>query len=327
MKRFLIPLLTMSAGLMAQDHGHAHDAAPAAAGNAAAGGLVRLTKPMVENLGLETAEVVLRPMEKSFPALGVVAPRPDRVTAIASRVAGRVTRLHVQEGQRVKAGDVLLEVESRIVADPPPTVVFKAPADGVVLEIGVVPGGAVEPERNLLTLADLSTVDVVAPVFEAHLGAVRPGQTVRFTVLAYPGLTITGTVRATAAGLERESGTLRVFVAVGNPDGKLLPGMRAELAFVTAQTEDAVVVPRSAVLGEWGDLFVFRQVMTAPFAYERTPVVVGLREPGHVEIIEGVLPGDRVVTRGNYPLQFVGGGAQKLEDDHGHSHGPGGHKH
>jgi hypothetical protein len=39
------------------------------------------------------------------------------------------------------------------------------------------------------------------------------------------------------------------------------------------------------------------------------------------------VPGDRVVTRGNYQLQYVGGGAQKLEDDHGHSHGPGGHKH
>ena len=89
----------------------------------------------------------------------------------------------------------------------------------------------------------------------------------------------------------------------------------------------AVVVPRAAVLGEMGDLFVFRQVTTAPFAYERTPVVVGLRGARDIEIIEGVLPGDRVVTRGNYPLQFVGVGAQKLEDDHGHSHGPGGHKH
>ncbi len=326
MKRFLALFLTAFAGLAAQDHKHSHADAPAAPG-AAASGPVRLTKAMVDNLGLETAAVELRPMEKTFPALGVVAPRPDRVTAIASRVAGRVTKLHVHEGQRVQAGEVLLEVESRIVADPPPRVIFKAPADGVVLELGVLPGGTVEPERNLLTLADLSTVDVVAQVFEANLGAVRPGQPVRFTVLAHPGLTFSGTVRATAAGLERESGTLRVFVACENRDAKLLPGMRAELAFVTAQTEDAVVVPRAAVLGEMGDLFVFRQVMTAPFAYERTPVVVGLRGARDIEIIEGVLPGDRVVTRGNYPLQFVGVGAQKLEDDHGHSHGPGGHKH
>jgi membrane fusion protein, heavy metal efflux system len=135
-------------------------------------------------------------------------------------------------------------------------------------------------------------------------------------------------VKTTAANLERDTGTLRVFVHTENPEGKLLPGMRAQLTFVIEETDAAVVVPRSAVLGEAGDLFVYRQIMTAPFAYERTPVVVGNRDDRYIEIIEGVLPGDRVVTHGNYQLQYVGGGgAQKIEDDHGHSHGPGGHKH
>ena len=199
--------------------------------------------------------------------------------------------------------------------------------DGVILETNVVPGGAVEPDTNLLTLIDLSEVDVVAQVFESQIGAVKIGQTVRIKALAFPELTFKGEVKSTAASLSRDSGTLRVFVHTANPEGKLLPGMRAQLAFITEETEAAVVVPRSAVLGEAGDLFVYRQIMTAPFAYERTPVVVGMRDDRFIEIIEGVLPGDRVVTRGNYQLQYVGGGAQKIEDDHGHSHGPGGHKH
>jgi RND family efflux transporter MFP subunit len=171
-------------------------------------------------------------------------------------------------------------------------------------------------------------VDVVAQVFEAQIGAVKPGQTVRIKALAYPDLTFTGKVKTTAANLERDTGTLRVFVHTANPDGKLLPGMRAQLTFVVEETEAAVVVPRSAVLGEAGDLFVYRQIMTAPFAYERTPVAVGMRDDRYIEIIEGVLPGDRVVTRGNHQLQYVGGGgAQTIADDHGHSHGPGGHTH
>jgi multidrug efflux pump subunit AcrA (membrane-fusion protein) len=103
--------------------------------------------------------------------------------------------------------------------------------------------------------------------------------------------------------------------------------MRAQLAFVVGQSETAVVVPRAAVLGENGDLFVFRQLPTAPFAYERTPVVLGWRDDPWVELVDGILPGDRVVTRGNYQLQYVGGGAARIEDDHGHSHGPGGHQH
>ncbi|PAW66674.1 MAG: hypothetical protein B9S34_07395 [Opitutia bacterium Tous-C1TDCM] len=326
--KHLFPLfLAAAVCASAQEHKHPHDDAPGAQTATAQSGPVRLTKMMVDNLGLETVEVELKPMEKTFPALATVDPEPGKVAAISSRVAGRVTKLTVHDGQRVNAGEVLLEVESRVVADPPPRLTFKAPMDGVILETNVVPGGAVEPDTNLLTLIDLSEVDVVAQVFESQIGAVKIGQTVRIKALAFPELTFKGEVKSTAASLSRDSGTLRVFVHTANPEGKLLPGMRAQLAFITEETEAAVVVPRSAVLGEAGDLFVYRQIMTAPFAYERTPVVVGLRDDRFIEIIEGVLPGDRVVTRGNYQLQYVGGGAQKIEDDHGHSHGPGGHKH
>jgi membrane fusion protein, heavy metal efflux system len=325
---FSLLFFSATACALAQEHKHPHDDAPATQTATAQSGPVRLTQAMVKNLGLETVEVELKPMEKTFPALGSVNPDPGKVAAIASRVAGRVTKLAVHDGQRVKAGDFLVEVESRVVADPPPKLTFKAPMDGVVLETGVLLGGAVEPDKNLLTIIDLSEVNVVAQVFEAQIGAVKVGQSVRIRAIAYPDLTFTGKVKTTAANLERDTSTLRVFVHTANPDGKLLPGMRAQLSFIVAETEAAVVVPRSAVLGEAGDLFVFRQVMTGPFTYERTAVVAGMRDDRFIEIIEGVLPGDRVVTRGNYELQYVGGGsAQKIEDDHGHSHGPGGHKH
>ncbi len=327
MKRILLPLAMFTAAVLPahEDHGQPHDEAPAIA--APATGPVRLTQMMVRNLDLQTAEVELRPLEKVFPALGIVEPEPGKITAITSRVAGRITRLAVHDGQRVKAGDFLLEVESRVVADPPPKLIFTAPRDGVVLETNVLPGGAVEPDKILLTLIDLSEVDVVAQVHEGQVAAVQPGQTVRIRALAYPHEPFTGVVKTTAANLNPANGTLRVFVHTNNPAAKLLPGMRAQLSFVIEESETAVVVPREAVLGENGDFFVFRQIMTAPFAYERTPVELGLRDDRFIEIVEGVLPGDRVVTRGNYQLQFVGGGAAQIEDDHGHAHGPGGHQH
>lgn len=318
---FLLAPLTAIAG-----PGHAHDDEPGAQAPAQSGP-VRLTRAIVRNLDLQTVEVALRPLEKTFPALGSVEPQPDRIAAITSRIAGRITRLAVRDGQQVKAGDFLLEVESRVVADPPPRVTFTAPMDGVVLETNVLPGGAVEPDRVLFTLIDLSEVDVVASVHEGQIAAVKTGQTVRIRALAYPDVPFTGVVKTTAANLNPANGTLRVFVHTDNPEAKLLPGMRAQLSFVVEESETAVVVPREAVLGENGDFFVYRQIMTAPFAYERTPVELGLRDDRFIEIVEGVLPGDRVVTRGNYQLQFVGGGAARIEDDHGHAHGPGGHQH
>jgi multidrug efflux pump subunit AcrA (membrane-fusion protein) len=327
MKRLLLPLVLLAPALppAPAGPGHAHDATPASASPTQ--GPVRLTQTMVRNLDLQTAEATLRPLEHTFPALGTVEAVPGQVTAVTSRVAGRVLQVAVREGQRVRAGDLLLEVESRVVADPPPRIAFRAPRDGVILESQILPGGAVEPDRTLLLVADLSTVELVAQVPEARLAAVRPGQAVRIRPVAYPEEIVAGTVQSTAARLSREQGTLRVFVRAANPDGRLLAGMRAHLAFVVGQTETAVVVPRAAVLGENGDLFVFRQLPTAPFAYERTPVVLGWREEPWVELVDGILPGDRVVTRGNYQLQYVGGGAARIEDDHGHSHGPGGHQH
>lgn len=327
MKRFILPLaLVTAAALPAQhDHGHPHDEAPGIAAPAA--GPVRLTQTIVRNLDLQTVEVELRPLEKVFTALGVVEAEPGNIVAVTSRVPGRVTQLVVHDGQRVEAGEFLLEVESRVVADPPPKLKFTAPIEGVVLETNILPGGAVEPDKVLLTLIDLSEVDVVAHVHEGQVAAVKIGQSVRIRAIARPNETFTGTVKTTAASLNRENGTWRVFVHTENPEAKLLPGMRAQLSFVVEEFETAVVVPREAVLGENGDFFVFRQIMTAPFAYERTPVVLGLRDDRFIEIIEGVLPGDRVVTRGNYQLQYVGGGAATIEDDHGHSHGPGGHQH
>jgi cobalt-zinc-cadmium efflux system membrane fusion protein len=325
MKHFLLPFVLFTAAAVSaqEDHGHPHDEAPGIAAPAA--GPVRLTQAMVRNLDLQTTEVELRSLEKVFPALGVVEPEPGKIAAVTSRVSGRITKLAVHDGQRVKAGEFLLEVESRVVADPPPKLTFTAPMDGVVLETNILPGGAVEPDKVLLTIIDLSEVDVVAQVYEGQVAAVKTGQSVRIRAIAYPNETFTGKVKTTAANLNRENGTLRVFVHTENPEAKLLPGMRTQLSFVVEESEAAVVVPREAVLGENGDFFVYRQIMTAPFAYERTPVVLGLRDDRFIEIVEGVLPGDRVVTRGNYQLQYVGGGgAAKLEDDHGHSHGPNG---
>lgn len=285
-------------------------------------GPITLTETMIRNLDLQTAEVELRTVEKVFPAHGHIEADQARISAVSPRISGRVTRLVVHEGQRVKAGDLLLELESRVVADPPPRIEFTASRDGIVLDLHTVTGEAVAPEAHLLRIADLGEVFAVAQVYEGQLAAVKPGQRVRVRPIAFADAIFEGEVLHTAARLDRETGTLRVFVRVTNPEGKLLPNMRVQLAFVTDASEQAVVVPRAAVLGDGGDLFVFRERTDLPHTFERTPVVVGLRDDRFIEIIDGVLPGDRVVVRGNYQLQFVVDPAPVGDghDHHGHSH-------
>ena len=282
-----------------------HDKAPGDDNAGPLTGPVTLTPEAEKNLGLKVEAADLRTLEKTLAVIGHVELDPARVAAIASRISGRITRLAVKEGDTVKAGDFLLAVESRQIGDPPPTIEFKAPIAGTILEQPVFAGDSVEPNARLLTLADLTEVYLVGRLYEGQVAQVKKGQSVRIKAEAYPDDAFTGTIEGYIPRLDPETRTLGVRVRVANPDLKLLPNMRATLNIVTAEADSVITVPLSAVLGEAGNLFVFIQDGKDPHTYVRTPVVVGQRDDRYMEIVEGVLPGANVVTVGNYQLQYV----------------------
>ena len=295
-----------------------HDKAP---GDDAAGpltGPITLTPEAVKNLGLKLETADLRSLEKTLSALGHVEVDPARVVSLTSRISGRVTRLGVNEGDQVAQGDFLLEIESRQSGEPPPRIEFKAGISGTVLDRHVFTGDSVEPDAHLLKIADLSSLYVVARIYEGQISQVQPKQKVRVRAEAYPDQIFEGTVEGHTAQLDPETRTLGVRVRVPNPGLRLLPNMRATLAIVTAEADSVIAVPLSAVLGEAGNYFVFVQDDKNPQTFLRTPVVVGQRDDRYVEIVEGVLPGANVVTVGNYQLQYVSPAPKKVvADGHG----------
>jgi multidrug efflux pump subunit AcrA (membrane-fusion protein) len=98
------------------------------------------------------------------------------------------------------------------------------------------------------------------------------------------------------------SRTVEVRLRVGNPEERLKINMTVNVFFLAEGTGDAIAVPRKAVLGSGGDMFVF---VAEGNTYTRTPVVTGVENDRWIEIIEGLAPGDMVVTQGNYQLQFA----------------------
>ena len=309
----LLVLLTQPATRLLAHAGH--DKAPGEDNVGPLTGPVTLSPEAERNLGLKVEAADLRTLEKTVAVLGHVELDPARVAAIASRISGRITRLAVKEGDTVQAGDFLLAVECRQVGDPPPTIEFKAPIGGTIFEQPVFTGDSVEPNARLLTIADLTGVYLVGRLYEGQVVQVKKGQIVRIKAEAYPDDAFTGTVEGYLPRLDPETRTLGVRVRVANPDLKLLPNMRATLNIVTAEADSVITVPLSAVLGEAGNLFVFVQDDKDSHAYLRTPVVVGQRDDRYVEIIEGVLPGAKVVTVGNYQLQYVPPAPKKPTDD------------
>jgi hypothetical protein len=96
---------------------------------------------------------------------------------------------------------------------------------GTVLEKNMLPGAYIMPGDKLFTLSDLSSVWVYADVYESDIAAVKVGQPVQATTVAYPGETFSGTITFIDPVLDDATRGVKVRIEMANPDGKLKPNM------------------------------------------------------------------------------------------------------
>ncbi len=311
MKRILsiaaiISALALAAPQPAPAHeGHDHGKAPGAEGVAM--GPVTLTEAAMKNLGVQSVEAAIAPLQRSTDLLARIEGLPERHAKISPRAEGRVTEIFVKLGDHVKAGQPLLKFETLTVGNPP--VVLKSPIEGYVIRQDTNIGQSLRPESVLMDVGDYSQVLARGAMFEsADISLIKPGQAARVRLDTFPNETFQGTVQRLDVGLESNSRTFEVYVLLENPGLKLRPNMLATVTVGLGEAQDMLAVPQRALLGDTGNLFVFVQ---DGMTFERRPVVLGMRVGDQVEIQEGVLPGDQVVVRGNYQLQFATAAAKK----------------
>jgi membrane fusion protein (multidrug efflux system) len=176
----------------------------------------------------------------------------------------------------------------------------RAPIAGTVTVRSVKPGDSVTMDQVLFEIVDFDTL--VARVFvpERELGRVRAGQEVRLVSQSMPGATFPGTVDRVAPVVDPKSGTVKVTVRVPYREG-LLPGMFLDVQLVTAVRPDALLVPKRALLVDHDQAWVYR--LKQDDTVERLLVHPTLEDALHVEVTEGLAPGDRVVTAGQAGLK------------------------
>jgi len=179
------------------------------------------------------------------------------------------------------------------------TLSLRAPADGIVLEKMAVEGMRFMPGEPLYRIADLSSVWLIADVFEQDLGVVREGQDARITVNAYPGTTFSGKVVFIYPTVTQETRTGKVRIVVPNPDLRLKTGMYANVALDVAAGDNPVVaVPDSAVIDSGTKQAVL--VERGEGMFEPREVKLGAHADGYYQIREGVAAGERVVVSANF---------------------------
>ncbi|HSD30617.1 MAG TPA: efflux RND transporter periplasmic adaptor subunit [Gemmatimonadales bacterium] len=185
-----------------------------------------------------------------------------------------------------------------------------APFDGVVMEKMVVAGQGVMPGMKLYRLANLSTVWVEGEVFEQDLGLIRVGAPVQVDMAAYPGRTFAGRVSFVWPMVEAQSRTGRVRVVLANPQGLLKPGMYATLLFEATLGRDLLSLPAEAIVQTGERNLVF--VEGAGGMLEPREVTIGGRADGRLQILRGVVEGERVAASANFLIdaesRLAGGG-------------------
>jgi membrane fusion protein (multidrug efflux system) len=178
--------------------------------------------------------------------------------------------------------------------------VIRAPFDGTVGLRQVSPGAYVKPGDDIANLESLGSMKLDFRVPETYLARLRAGQSLAVRVDAYPDQLFDGAIYAIEPGVDEETRTVLLRARLPNKGNKLRPGLFARVSLVLEQRENALVVPEQAIVPVGQKTFVYR-VVDGKAAM--TPVTLGLRRPGQVEIVEGVNAGDVVVTDGQLKIR------------------------
>lgn len=280
-----------------EDHG------PKVGDAGATTGPITLAPESIQNLGIQTVEAKIEPIQRTLRMVAVIEPLPEKHAKISARFEGRVLEIVAGIGQKVKKGDLLLKLDPTMIGNPP--VLLKASIDGYVTSQNLTVGQAFTSETVLMEIADYQKILAKGTTFEnPDIGKIKVGAQARIIVDIFPGETFEGTVQRIDAGFEPETHAFEVFVLLQNPDLRIKPNMQASLYVGLGDSQEVLVVPRRAILGGVGNFFVF---VRDKDTFEKRSIAMGITAGDRVEILEGVFPGEQVVVQGNYQLQFATG--------------------
>lgn len=176
---------------------------------------------------------------------------------------------------------------------------LRSKADGIVLEKQAIMGQRFMPGETLYQIADLSSVWILADVFEQDLGLIHPGQLVTIRVDAYPDKVFNGEVAFIYPVVTPETRTAIVRIALSNSAGLLKPAMYARVEFASFHSKDKVLtVPDSAVLDTGTRRVVLVDLGTG--RYEPRTVKLGMHADGYAEVLGGLRVGESVVVKANF---------------------------
>ena len=300
-------------------------------------GTVTLSVGRIQQLGVQTAIATRRNLARTIRAVGTVQPDETRESVVSPRFSGWIEKLYVDAtGMTVTKGEPLFQFYSpeltHIEAEYPFSdgghmngtieklqslaapaaeiarlrrqhtvgthMTFTAPAEGTVLKKTAVEGMKFNPGMTLYNITDLSQVWVIAEVYEQDISGIAVGQSAEVTFTANPGKFFKGKVDFIYPGINPETRTARVRIALPNPNDFLKLDMYATVEISGTPEKDVLTVPASAVIDSGTENTVLLALGGGRFLPRK--VTTGLRAHDQVVILSGLKTGDRVVTSADF---------------------------
>lgn len=220
----------------------------------------------------------------------------------ASKTPGAVAGNEVETAQAVVQADQA-RVDSLKAMEQ--YLAITAPFDGVITERDVHPGALVGPQgaggaTPMLRLEQVHKLRLTVPVPESIVGAIAEGATATFGVRTYPGVKFDGTVSRIARSIDAKTRSMAVELDVANKDGRLAPGMFADVTWPVKRASPSLFVPPSAIVQSTDKTFVAR---IKDGVVEQVAVQRGVAQGDLVEVFGALDDGDVVARRASEELR------------------------
>jgi len=261
--------------------------------------IVTLTPENLKHVALKTEPATLGSLGMTLKAAGRISANLNKTAKVTSTFEGRLTKLNFDLNDRVKAGEVMALVEAPELLGR--QLEIKAAIDGVIIDRKATTGELVDKAKEIYTISDPTQLWAIAEVKERDIAAVKVGQDAAFAALAYPEEKFQGKVVLIGNQVEAGSRTVEVRIAVDNADGRLKPGMFADVEIVTTILDSVLLLPDGALQTDGENQIVF--VALDGNKFEKRIVKLGLEQFGRVQILSGVKAGENVVTEGSFILK------------------------
>jgi membrane fusion protein (multidrug efflux system) len=177
---------------------------------------------------------------------------------------------------------------------------IKTPISGVVSERNVKVGNMVLQNQDIFRVSGLDPIIAILHVPERQLERMKAGQRSVLHIDALGGTDFEGYIKRISPIVDSRTGTVKITIEVNDPTGRVRPGMFARVKIVYNVHEGTTLAPKDGIIAEDRESTVF--IVQDSTVYKRT-VVLGYTNTTHVEILEGLMPGDTIVTTGKGSLK------------------------